>query len=97
MTTIDAKKRWSAEDMMSCNESASVAATSTPDPRTTIDEECVDREMQVGESTGVWIPGVNDCHTVVKGVIDKCHQETVAKALEAEAATRPGNAAVGAR
>lgn len=78
MTTIDAKRRCSAEEMMSCN-------------------ECLDREMQLGEPTGVWIPGVNDCHTVVKSVIDKCHQETVDKALEADAAKRPGNAAVGAR
>lgn len=40
---------------------------------------------------------MNDCHTVVKAVIDKCHEETIAKALEADAATRPGNAAAGAR
>lgn len=62
-----------------------------------IDEDCVDRELQLGEPTGTWIPGVNDCHTVVKGVIDKCHEETVVKALEADAASRLGNTAVGAR
>lgn len=62
-----------------------------------VDEDCVDRELQIGESTGTWIPGVNDCHTVLEKVIDKCHDEAVAKALDDVAASRPGNAAVGAR
>ena len=38
--------------------------------------------------------GVNDCHTVVNAVIDKCHEETIAKALEDDAASHPGNRAV---
>lgn len=62
-----------------------------------VDEDCVDRELQVGAPTGKWIPVVNDCHTVVTRVVDKCHQELIDKALEAAAAARPGNGMVPAR
>jgi hypothetical protein len=47
-----------------------------------IDEDCVDRELVIGAPTGTWIPGLNDCHTVVKAVIDKCHQEAVDKVMQ---------------
>lgn len=49
-----------------------------------VDEDCVDRELQVGADTGTWIPGINDCHTVVKDIVSKCNREAAEKAAEAE-------------
>jgi hypothetical protein len=57
------------------------AATSCTPVKGGIDEDCVDRELSIDTPTGTWIPGLNDCHTVVKRVIDKCHDEAVEKAL----------------
>ena len=52
-----------------------------------VDADCVDRELELGRDTGPWIPGVNDCHTVVERIVDKCHQEDAARA-EQEATQR---------
>ncbi len=57
------------------------AATSCAPVKGGIDEDCVDRELSIDTPTGTWIPGLNDCHTVVKSVIDKCHDEAIEKAL----------------
>ena len=56
-------------------------ATSCTSVKGGIDEDCVDRELSINRPTGTWILGLNDCHTVVKSVIDKCHDEAVEKAL----------------
>lgn len=48
------------------------------------DEDCVDRELEIGQSTGTWIPGINDCHTVVKNIVAKCREESIVKALDEE-------------
>ncbi|OJY16729.1 MAG: hypothetical protein BGO98_11050 [Myxococcales bacterium 68-20] len=61
-----------------------------------VDEDCVDRELQLGATTGNWTPGLNDCHSVVKRIIDKCHDEAVTKALEADTARRLRDADAGA-
>lgn len=63
---------------------------------TVVDEDCVDRELQLGKTTGNWTPGLNDCHSVVKRIIDKCHDEAVTKALEADTARRLKDADAGA-
>lgn len=47
-----------------------------------VDEACVDRELQIGKDTGTWIPGINDCHTVVTDILDKCRSGTLEKALQ---------------
>ena len=57
------------------------AATSCAPVKGGIDEDCVDRELSINTPTGTWVPGLNDCHTVVKSVIDKCHDEAVDKAI----------------
>lgn len=36
------------------------------------DEECVNRELEVGKETGRWLPLVDDCHTVVQDILDRC-------------------------
>ena len=47
-----------------------------------VDEACVDRELEVGKDTGTWIPGANDCHTVVNDILDKCRTDTLDEALQ---------------
>ncbi len=54
-----------------------------------VDEDCIDRELVIDAPTGTWIPGLNDCHTVVKRVIAKCHEDAVDKAIEDT--NTPGN------
>jgi hypothetical protein len=44
------------------------------DPVADVDEACVNRELQEGKPTGKWTPVVNDCHTVVNDVLDKCRK-----------------------
>jgi hypothetical protein len=61
-----------------------------------VDEDCVDRELQVGAATGDWTPGLNDCHTVVKRIVDKCHDEAVSKALAADTERKLKEADAGA-
>lgn len=56
------------------------------------DEDCVDRELQLDERTGTWIPGINDCHTVVKKIIAKCREESIDKALQGNAERLSGDA-----
>jgi hypothetical protein len=58
-----------------------------------VDEDCVDRELQVGTDTGEWTPGFNDCHTVVTTVVDKCRGESIAKALATEDDAKRGDRA----
>jgi hypothetical protein len=62
-----------------------------------VDEDCVDRELQLGTDTGTWIPGINDCHTVVNDILDKCQTNTLEKALVADSANRREQANAGAR
>lgn len=47
-----------------------------------VDVDCVNRELEVGRDTGRWVPGLNDCHTVVEHVVDKCAKEEAARAEE---------------
>jgi hypothetical protein len=42
-----------------------------------VDVECVDREIQLGKSTGQWLPPFNDCHTVAADVVKKCATDSV--------------------
>lgn len=58
-----------------------------------VDEDCVDRELQIGADTGKWTPGINDCHTVVTIIVDKCRDEGIAKALAAEDDAKRGDRA----
>lgn len=61
-----------------------------------VDEACVDRELEIGKNTGTWIPGINDCHTVVNGIIDKCQTNTLDKVLADDAARKMRGADAGA-
>jgi hypothetical protein len=61
-----------------------------------VDEACVDRELEVGKNTGTWIPGINDCHTVVNDILDKCRTDTPEKALQDDTARRLREADAGA-
>ena len=36
------------------------------------DEDCVNRELEVGKDTGRWVPPFNDCHTIVQDILDRC-------------------------
>jgi hypothetical protein len=59
-------------------------------------EACVDRELEVGKSTGIWVPGLNDCHTVVNDILDKCRNDTLEKALQDDTARKLREADAGA-
>jgi hypothetical protein len=39
-----------------------------------VDEDCVDRHLEPGRGTGAWVPPFNDCHTVVRDILDDCRQ-----------------------
>jgi hypothetical protein len=37
-----------------------------------VDEDCVNRELEIGTPTGRWAPGFNDCQVVAKDIIERC-------------------------
>jgi hypothetical protein len=53
-----------------------------------VDEDCVDRELQIGTDAGDWIPPLNDCHTFVKRIVDKCTKEAQEAAVQREEAAK---------
>jgi hypothetical protein len=61
-----------------------------------VDEACVERELEIGKNAGTWIPGVNDCHTVVNEILDKCRTDTLERALQVETERRLREADAGA-
>lgn len=40
-----------------------------------VDEQCVDDQLLPGTDLGRFIPGMNDCHTFTKDVLDKCRTD----------------------
>jgi hypothetical protein len=34
--------------------------------------ECIINELRIGRETGLWVPPFNDCHEVVKEILDVC-------------------------
>lgn len=55
--------------------------TDVPD----VDEDCVDRELEIGKPTGPWVPSLNDCHTTVDRILDKCKVRPAPSYVEADA------------
>ncbi len=55
--------------------------TDVPD----VDEDCVDRELEIGKPTGPWVPPLNDCHTVVDAILDECKVKPPPAHVEADA------------
>lgn len=47
-----------------------------------VSEDCVDRELQLDERTGKWVPLLNDCHSVVKRILATCEAEGLEKLNE---------------
>lgn len=39
-----------------------------------VDEDCVNRELEIGKDTGRWVPPFNDCQTYAKEVLERCTQ-----------------------
>ena len=39
---------------------------------TDVDEDCVNRMLEIGKPEGPFLPGINDCHTFVSNVLDAC-------------------------
>lgn len=37
-----------------------------------VNPECVEGRLTLGEEQGVWIPGINDCQTFVRDVLNDC-------------------------
>lgn len=58
------------------------------EPRPDLDEACVDEEIVLGKPTGLWMPPINDCHTVAADIAEKC---------EVPMAKPPANVDVSAR
>lgn len=37
-----------------------------------VDEDCVNRELDIGKDLGIFFPGFNDCKGFVAGVLSRC-------------------------
>jgi len=42
-----------------------------------VDPGCVSDALEAGGETGVWIPGLNDCHDVVEDILDGCDPDNL--------------------
>jgi hypothetical protein len=56
-----------------------------------VSEDCVDRELQLDERTGTWVPLLNDCHTVVKRVLERCEAEGLRDVMDWDARQEPAH------
>jgi hypothetical protein len=54
----------------------SAAPGSSCDVVREVDPECVEKTLRVGQFTGAWTPGLNDCHTVVDDILASCARPT---------------------
>lgn len=56
-----------------------------------VDPDCVDRALTLGQPTGRWWPGINDCHTVAEEILRSCERprEPTTREVQQAGAGRP--------